>query len=228
LKKAPPILRLYFPNLRKRKTAPDFLPIIQRLGTKAEQYAEALVRLSEAGCQDADYATRTLSKKAIEYQKDFPKKLHEAIDLEEVAPVDLFPSARWKLDRAGLVALQILLRLWQFRHVSEKEDGGAEHRELYDLYKSIAHQLEPFHEDSARRWWDIAQMLFTDCYRHPERVRELASVKAPSCKGSPPKHRNYILRKLRERFLSFAPPALPPRLSTHLVEFRPRWERLVY
>jgi hypothetical protein len=219
LKRPPPALRLYFPNLRKKKTSPAFLPTIRRLGANAEAYALALVHLSDAGCQAAAHAMSALSKAAMKHEKDFAGNLRKAIDREKVAPVDLFPSARWKLDRAGLVALQILLCLWQFRYIPDRDDGRA-NWEPNKVYRMMAHSLEPFHDDSKHRWWKVAQIVFLDHFPHPARLKEFASVCAPSCKGSPVKHRNYILRKLRERFLGFAPPALPHRLRTRLVELR--------
>lgn len=155
----------------------------------------------------------------MRHEKNFTPNLCKAIDRESVAPVDLLKGAHWKLDRAGLVALQILLCLWQFRYIPDRDDGRADWEPI-EVYRMMAHHLKPFHDGSKHRWWKVAQMLFLDYYPHPAQLREFASVCAPSCKGSPVKHRNYILRKLRERFLSFAPPALPPRLRTRLVELR--------
>jgi hypothetical protein len=189
---------LCFPKVRNRQNPLRFPSAIRRCGTTALRYAEALAHLSDAGSQEARYAMSLLTKQATTYQRCSIKALRKAMDREEFAPVELAASARWKLDRPGLVALQILLCLWQASHTLDEKNP----------YSICAYHVEPFHDDSAEAWWCFAHMMFTDSYRHPERVPGLIScVKPPSCRDSPIKSRNYIIRKVRERFLSFAPPA---------------------
>lgn len=178
------------------------------MGTYALRYAEALARLSAEGSQDAEYALRLLMNKARENQNCLSKDLWRAIDCESVVPLELSRSARWKMDGFGLVALQILLCLWKSRR-NFNHDSIYSLGDDHDSYGIHAYYIGPFHSDSAAAWWELALNTFTDFYRHPEQLPGLAScVKGPSANRSPSARRNYIIRKVRERFVNFAPP--PP------------------
>lgn len=194
-----PKLQIYLVDLRSRNRGPYCLPTIRRLGIKSVQYFEALHCLSNEGCESAAYAISRLTKEVINHRTDSLKILRKLIEENEAAPVDLVPTARWKVDRIGLVALQILLWLWHLRCTSQEDDG-------WSIY---ARDLEPFDSDSARKWWYFGRLAFTYFYHHPEGLPWFYScVKPSSCRGSRIKSRNYIIRKLRERFLSFSHPPL--------------------
>jgi hypothetical protein len=67
---------------------------------------------------------RRISGEVIRFELDFTTALRKAISRGKVAPVDLSRGARWKLDFAGLVAIQFLLVLWQLSQRSDEPYDG--------------------------------------------------------------------------------------------------------
>jgi hypothetical protein len=184
-------------NLPDEPLAWGVAPEIRRLSRNAAKLATALHRLSGAGDKHAKSALRLLRTYARKYRAEPAAKALKLIEDEEILPIDLHPSARWKLDKAGIFALQLLLWL---RHLQHKPSA--------EVIGDRAAELPPFADHTARDWWHLARICLIHIYPHPDRVAELAALaKAPSCKMSAVATSNYIQRKIRERFESFAPPA---------------------
>ena len=191
-------------KFRLRLSLPDehlawgVAPEIRHLGGNAAKLATALHRLSGAGDKHAKSALRLLRMYARKYRAESAAKALELIEDEEILPIDLHPSARWKLDRAGIFALQLLLWL---RHLQRKPSD--------EVIGDAAAKLPAFDDNTARDWWRLARICLLDIYPHPDRVVELAGLANNlRCETSPVATSNYIQRKIRERFQSFAPPAV--------------------
>ena len=171
-------------------------PSIRRLGAKAVQYAGALASLSAAGNTEAKVALLLLEDEAQRIQKARLRPKHDSEHWHRIAPVNLDPITRWKMDSIGLLALQLLLWLWR-AHLDP---------DAYGVIGRRAAELEPFDLDSSKRWWNFARKLFLHFYPVPERVPELLRlVTARSVKGSPGKERQDIIGKVRDHFTSFGP-----------------------
>jgi hypothetical protein len=185
-------------NLPDEHGAWGVAPEIQHLGRNATKLATALHRLSGAGDKHAKSALRLLHTYARKYRAESAAKALKSIEDEEILPIDLHPSARWKLDKAGIFALQLLLWL---RHLQRKPSD--------EVIGDAAAELPSFDDHTARDWWHLARFCLIDIYPHPDRVVELAALaKDLRCETSAVAASNYIQRKIRERFESFAPPAV--------------------
>jgi hypothetical protein len=173
-------------------------PEIQHLGRNATKLANALHRLSGAENKHAKSALRLLRTYARKYRAQSAAKALKLIEDEEILPIDLHPSARWKLDNAGIFALQLLLWL---RHLQRKPSD--------EVIGDAAAKLPYFDDQTVSDWWHLARICLKDIYPRPDRVVELAALaKDLRCKMSAVAVSNYIQRKIRERFESFAPPAV--------------------
>lgn len=175
---------------------------VKRLGTKPSQFALALIRLSDAGSGEAKSRLCALRRAARRYEGLPAPNALKAIERDNTVPIDLHRSARWMLDAAGLFALQLVLWFWHAQRTPSR----------YGIYGTVAAGLPPFDSDTAKRWWKLGHDALIRTYPKPEKVPELvALVKARSCRRSAVRTRNYILRKLRERLLGFAPPPVSYR-----------------
>ncbi|HWN97557.1 MAG TPA: hypothetical protein VNT99_21190 [Methylomirabilota bacterium] len=129
------------------------------------------------------------------YLSDEHELICKNLQLGQDTPFEIHPSARWKTDAAGVIAFCLLTYLYDAR----ERDAGPLGKHLSAFPK--------FSEDSAPRWWKVGQYLLLLAYPNPERVPELESlVKAPSHRKSPGRVRFRIMKILRDRFLSLAPP----------------------
>lgn len=168
---------------------------IRRLGGKAVEYATALESLSAAGNPEAGVALRLLDHEARRIHKLRLTPKFDAKHWNHIAPVNLDPIKRWRMDEAGILALQLLLWLWQ-AHLNPS---------AYGVVGKGAAESEPFSVHSTRRWWYLARSWFDYFYPKPLQVPELARlVTAPSVKGSVRKERQDILGRIRDHFKSFA------------------------
>jgi hypothetical protein len=117
------------------------------------------------------------------------------LQLGQDTPFEIHPTARWKTDAGGVIAFGLL----SYLHETAARDTGPLGKYLSALPK--------FRDDSALQWWKIGQYLLLLAYPNPERITELESlVTAPSHRKSAGRVRFRIMRILRERFLSLAPP----------------------
>jgi hypothetical protein len=172
--------RLHLSWLPETVVARADVPAVVReyLGAKATEYARALSALAQAGNKEASVALKLLQQHASQ------------------SPVYWKTDAKWKMDALGLVSLQLLLWIWQAQHKPERYGG----------FGIAALTLAPFSRQTAHRWWRLARDTLLHFYRHPEQVPQLRNlVTAQSCRDSDVTARTHIIRKLRERFLSFAP-----------------------
>ena len=185
-------------NLPDEHLAWGMAPEIRHLGRNATKLATALHRLSGAGDKHAKSALRLLRASARKYRAELAAKALKSIEDEEILPIDLHPSARWKLDKAGIFALQLLLWL---RHLQRKPSD--------EVISDAAAKLPSFDERTAREWWRLARICLIDIYPHPDQMVEFAALaKDLRRETSAVATSNYIQRKIRERFESFAPPAV--------------------
>ncbi len=194
----------YFHSLARAKSAVP--KIVARQGTKATRLAEVLIRLCEAGNQNATTAFRTLVN---ECRRGDARRGIRAV--EDAVHVDLDCGARWVMDRAAELALELLLWLCHYRDNPERCPSR--------VVTFIA-PLPPFDSDTAPRWWRIALLVLLDSYPQLEVSPELLPrktrrktvrsrrVMARKPKPTPVKPRRKIIRKIHDRFISFAPP--PP------------------
>jgi len=112
-------------------------------------------------------------------------RLFKSLELGADTPLELDPSARWKLDEWAEIAFSLLFYLWNKRRQT----------------------LPEFNTDNAPKWWDEAWTLLLETYPAVETEPELFKlVKPPSVRKSRGRVRSYILRKLEERFVAFARP----------------------
>ncbi len=186
------------------------LPIpggVKHLGGKANEYATVLRKLARAGNEPAIAALSRLKeeiRKARARVGNEPAAICRAVGRTDASPVDLDPIARWKLavDPFGQYALELLLWLWHARQIPES----------YKPFGKIIAECKPFDVDTSKKWWKLGRMVFLHAYRQPQEVPELrALATAPSYTYSAPRMRGYIVKRLGQRFLSFAsPPKQPP------------------
>lgn len=168
------------------------------------EYATALVCLSDVGCREAKIAWRLLKSEIEKNQASPVKTVLKGIEREEITPpLRLDPGARWKMDAFGLLALELLLWVWQARL----------NPSMYGGYGDCARlSLRPFNDESAKEWWGFIRWIMTTFYPRPQQVAELRRlVTALSYKGDTYKEYAYIVRKLRERLESFA---IPDQVTT--------------
>ncbi|MBZ5585630.1 MAG: hypothetical protein LAQ30_26205 [Acidobacteriia bacterium] len=112
---ANPRFRFYFLTIR-RKHVRRIPSSIQRFGVKTVQYATALACLSDAGCREAKIGWRLLVGEIEKNQAKSVRDVLKVIERDEITPpIRLDPGARWKMDAFGLLALELLLWVWQAR-----------------------------------------------------------------------------------------------------------------
>jgi hypothetical protein len=132
---------------------------------------------------------------------DDHKTMLRTLELGKDTPLELHQSARWIRDEASEIAFGLLSRLWQMWR--EIKSTGTTPRKL----DRLINQLDPFSDDSAAQWWEIAKAYFLLSYPEPQKIPELtAIVTAKSKRRSPGRLKQAILDLLRDRFISFAPP----------------------
>jgi hypothetical protein len=184
---------------REKVVVPDYL---SRLGTRPSQYFEVLTALSKHGSREATVALRVLDREAKAARLHFRDEAFAAIDKDHIAPVDLGKSARWKLDAFGVVALQAVLWLWQARL----------HPRLYRSIANFAATQGKFSDETPRgRWWLMCKWLLKTRLPNRGDVPELARLIPTSCRGSAAARRKFVLRRIHQRIVGFAPPALTTR-----------------
>jgi len=190
-----PQFRFSFIEVPLRKS-PRIRRSVRCLGAKAVQYATALESLATAGNLEAGIALRLLNDEARRIHRAGLRPKFDAKHWNHVAPVNLDPIKRWQMDEAGVLALELLLWLWQ-AHLNPS---------AYPVVGGSAAESKPFTVNSVRRWWHLARIYFLHFYPKPEQVPELIRlVTAPSVKGSAAKERQDILGKIRDHFTRFAP-----------------------
>jgi hypothetical protein len=124
------------------------------------------------------------------------------IETEAITPpIRLDPGARWKLDGFGVLALEMLLWCWQARRDPNPGTEGA-----YGIYGFLMKKLPPFHADFLDVWWYFTHTTVNDFYyRRLQQIPEIKRLVTPlSYDGNAHLARSYIVRKIRERFKSFA------------------------
>jgi hypothetical protein len=183
-------------RLRTLSGAPDS---ISALGKKASEYANALARLDQLGSPEAHEALAALTNAlsgigSPTLSRDGAlKQLKDA----DSCPVNIHPTARWKMDDAGQFALELLLWLWRARQIPRR----------YGRWGECAHQLPFFEIDTAEEWWALARGVMTDSYQKPQTLPELRALAvSQNSRSNAMAARNEIVRKLRDRFASFARP----------------------
>jgi len=212
---------VYWPLLLVKPEAklpvPDY---VSKLGGPASRYYRALETLAALDAYEAQVALQRFKSKARAISRmPVPPLLNPNLTLavhkrnfwlgmiegSDVCPIHLDPGKRWKLDVFGMLALQLVLWIW----CSRIDPDPDRVRGL-----TLAHSHLPVFEqnDSAHTWWRYAKGFLHDSSRRwcdEEGVRALIPV---SCQASSATRNTYFLRKVRERFLSFAP---PQRAQTH-------------
>ena len=184
---------------REKVVVPDYL---SRLGTRPSQYFDVLTALAKHGSLEAAVALRVLDREAKAQRLQFRDDAFAAIDKDHIAPFDLGPSARWKLDAYGVVALQAVLWMWQARLHPRLYGSIADYNAAHGKFSD---------ETPTGRWWRICKWLLKT--RLPSRgdVPELTRLIPTSCRGSAAARRKFVMRRIHQRIVGFAPPALATR-----------------
>lgn len=118
---------------------------------------------------------------------------------EDGLPICLDKDAKWKLDTAGTIAIHLLEYL-----LSDWNDNpqcvfaGNKVARLKEV-------LPPFSQDSAPKWWTLAECVFLRSYPEPHKVSELAAICTTPSRISPGRIKEAILTKIHQRFLHMAP-----------------------
>jgi len=186
-------LRLFIVEPSKEIPVPEG---VTRLGGRAECYYQGLVTLAHLGHFEAREALRIFRKKVREVLPLPPARAHEEIEGTIVAPIDLHPEKRWKLDLFGMLALQLLLWLWYARTHPYPQA---------DILTKSATKLPDYDRNSVRNWLEYGRWLLHNVRPAPGNARRVRKLIPPSCRGSRAAENTYFLRCLRDRFRSFAP-----------------------
>jgi hypothetical protein len=169
-------------------------PEINSKGARAVRYATCLIQLREAGNRSAAIALDVLVKECQPIVR--PKKTQENVK-GLVTPVELDWGSRWRLDDAGRYALELLLWIWRMRHTPI----------ICRFMGGWAASLPEFNDETKSEWWELGHSILDDVYRSIEKCPELrALVSKPRKLKAGPSHRDPIIRAIRRRFYSFAPP----------------------
>ena len=164
-------------------------PAIKSKGPRAVRYVKALFQLIKAGSKDAELALRVLRAENPVNRR--PRGRRSAAS----TPVDLNYGTRWRLDDGGMIALELLLRVWRLRHAPK----------ICLFFGDEASKLQEFTKETSGQWWRLAFDIFLTFYRKPEEYPELrALVGTPRRLKSGDSWRHGIIRVIRCRFRAFA------------------------
>lgn len=131
---------------------------------------------------------------AREAQSPRVKDVFSRIKLGEQLFVELDPAtAKWKMDRAGEIALALLTYVYTRRCFCCGWIGQK------------AKSLPEFCDDSAPAWWELAQATLLASYPKPDQVKELSRLITNPKWQTPGRKRARILDVLKARFISLAP-----------------------
>jgi hypothetical protein len=108
-------------------------------GTNPTAYARALIKLSEAGYKPAARSLAILRRENRQPRVKAKTISHNI----ECTPADLHRLKRWKMARAGELALELLLFLWY----------GSHHPRSFHGLRLFFQNLKPFDSESASSWW---------------------------------------------------------------------------
>jgi hypothetical protein len=177
-------------------TPPQIPESICRLGTQSKQYASVLLQLSEAGSSDATKAMRLFRKacsKRVNANAPINAVMRDVYKMDAV-PLNLLPGARWQLDDAGRLSLQLLIRIWLARRTPH----------AYSDIGDYASSLPQFNADGYYEWWTLARLFIDRILRRKDPLN--IPTHAVPVKDISPRigTRVYIMGKLRQRFKSFA------------------------
>jgi hypothetical protein len=176
---------------------------ISRLGRNPQEYAIALMKLAQQGCEAAALALRQLKTQAGRAEAEDVRAALKLIAQSGAVPVDLNPMAQWKTDSFGLIALQLVLWVWRERNQPHRWRARC-----LPIWRGWGRweMLEPqFDRESEKHWYFLARHDFRDTYPHPERLPEFkALVTATKSLKSERLTHSYIVNRIHQRFRSFS------------------------
>lgn len=165
--------------------------VVANLGNRAQRYASALCYLAGLGWEEAPLANDVLSTEAERLHVAYRVDGVDVLESGRLAPVTLHHAARWRLDAPGIISLQLLLHLW----LAKRCPG------FTSTEKDAVLQLDDFSIRSRNNWWALALDLFKWAEKRPYGA-DVPYLWIPSSS----KRRGWeVTRKLRDRFLAFAP-----------------------
>ena len=150
---------------------------------------------NEIAGKEAREALKVFKDKAREVCVLPPARAHIEIEKAEILPIAIYPEKRCKLDRFGMLALQIVLWMWYARRVPNHDE----------LLTTTCKHLKDFDSDSVASWWNVGKGLLNLVQSPPRRNRRIRELIPISCRTSLATENTYFLSKVRTRFYSFAP-----------------------
>jgi hypothetical protein len=131
------------------------------------------------------------------------KELFDRLKLGVDDFVENDTSAKWRLDDAGIIAHSLLSYIRVSRgSLPHGFDNG---KITKYIVKKLPYEFDDDEENRAA-WWEVAEEILLYSYPNPCAIPELNNlVTTASKRKSPGRLKQAILRKLKSRFMAFAP-----------------------